>query len=45
MFIEVSKRLSVKDGTRIWRHFQRFAEYSDLKTLYQKFIPELVKVE
>lgn len=33
------------DATRIWKHFQRFADYEDLKELYQKCIPELAKFE
>ena len=33
------------DATRIWTYFQRFAEYDDLKELYQKCIPELAKFE
>ena len=39
------KKLDVSDGQRIWRHFQRFAEYSDLKDLYQKCIPVLARFE
>lgn len=31
--------LNIEDGKRIWRHFQRFAEYNDLKELYNKCIP------
>lgn len=46
---EYSKDLALKldknDATRIWKHFQRFAEYSDLKDLYAKCIPELAKFE
>ena len=38
-------KLSVSDGKRIWRHFQRFAEYNDLKELYSKCIPQLAKFE
>ena len=45
MITEMQKKLSAQDGKRIWRHFQRFAEYNDLKLLYNKFMPELVKVE
>ena len=33
------------DGKRIWRHFQRFAEYEDLRDLYKKCIPEISKFE
>lgn len=42
---EMNKKLTVTDGKRLWRHFQRFAEYNDLKLLYNKFMPELVKIE
>ena len=37
--------LDKDDGKRIWRHFQRFSEYEDLKNLYQKFMPFAVKFE
>lgn len=37
--------LTLEDGKKIWRHFQRFAEYNDLKELYTKCIPQLVKFE
>jgi len=33
------------DGQRIWKHFQRFSEYDDLKDLYGKVIPEIAKFE
>jgi hypothetical protein len=33
------------DGVKIWKYFQRFAEYSDLKDLYNKCIPEMAKFE
>lgn len=42
---ECKKKLTKHDGTRIWRHFQRFAEYNDLKDLYSMCIPELAKFE
>ena len=42
---EIFKKLSSSDGQRIWRHFQRFAEYEDLRDLYSKCIPQLVKFE
>ena len=45
MLADVRNKLSIQDGKRIWRHFQRFAEYNDLKLLYNKLMPELVKVE
>ena len=43
--IEVDMRITKKEGQRIWQHFDRFAEYSDLKDLYAKCIPELAKFE
>jgi hypothetical protein len=42
---DLSLKLDKNDATRIWKHFQRFAEYSDLKDLYAKCIPELAKFE
>lgn len=38
-------KLNKNDATAIWRHFQRFAEYDDLKDLYTKCVPELAKFE
>ena len=37
--------MGLNDGKKIWDHLQRFAEYSDLKDLYQKCIPQLAKFE
>lgn len=34
-----NRNLTIEDGKKIWRHFQRFAEYNDLKELYGKCIP------
>ena len=33
------------DGKKIWKHFQRFAEYDDLKDLYKRTMPEIMKFE
>ena len=41
----LSQKLDVNEGTKFWKHFQRFAEYSDLKSLHNKVIPELAKFE
>ena len=38
-------KLDKNDATAIWKYFQRFAEYDDLKELYGKCIPELAKFE
>ena len=45
LMLEISKKLTVKDGQRIWKHFQRFSEYNDLRDLYNKVIPEIAKFE
>lgn len=45
LIVDMQAKLTVQDGKRIWRHFQRFAEYNDLKLLYNKFMPELIKME
>lgn len=37
----VAQKLNLSEGQRIWRNFQRFAEYQDLKDLYMKCIPQL----
>jgi hypothetical protein len=43
--IELATKLDRNDGKKIWDQFQRFCEYSDLKELYSKCIPELAKFE
>ena len=45
VFKDIQSRLSGSDGKRIWRHFQRFAEYNDLKELYSKCVPEIARFE
>ena len=42
---ELEKRLTKLDGQRLWKHFQRFCEYEDLKDLYSKVVPEIAKFE
>ena len=42
---KVENRLTKQDGQRLWKHFQRFCEYEDLKDLYSKVIPEIAKFE
>ena len=41
----MAKKIDLKEAKKIWDQFQRFAEYSDLKDLYQKCIPQLAKFE
>ena len=38
-------KLNKSEATSIWVHFQRFAEYDDLKDLYVKCMPQLAKFE
>lgn len=38
-------KLDKNDAAGIWKHFGRFAEYADLKDLYNKCVPELAKFE
>ena len=42
---DLDSKLTIADGKRIWKHFQRFSEYDDLKDLYGKVIPEIAKFE
>ena len=37
--------MTIQDAQRLWRQFSRFAEYEDLKELYQRCIPEIGKFE
>lgn len=41
----LEKVLKVDDGKRIWKNFQRFAEYNDLKELYKKCVPQIADFE
>ena len=41
----MSKKLDYEDGKKLWRHFSRYAEYDDLKDLYKKVMPEILKFE
>ena len=34
-------KFEMKDAKRIWRHFERFAEYDEFNNLYKKLIPEI----
>ena len=38
-------KMDNEEGKKIWDNLQRFAEYNDLKDLYNKCIPELAKFE
>ena len=43
--MELATKLDRQDGKKIWDQFQRFCEYTDLKDLYSKVIPEIAKFE
>lgn len=42
---KINEKLDKAEGRKIKDHFQRFAEYSDLKELYKKTLPEIAKFE
>ena len=41
----IQKFATQGDIAQIWKYFERFAVYEDLKDLYSKTIPELAKFE
>ena len=45
VYTEAQSKLDKNDAKDIWTHFQRFAEYKDLKDLYHKCLPEIAKFE
>lgn len=45
VWLDLYKKVSTADAQRLWRHFQRFAEYEDLRDLYKKTLPEIQKFE
>jgi len=38
-------KLEKTDGKALWKNFQRFSEYEDLRELYNKVVPEIIKFE
>lgn len=42
---ELMIKINKDEGAKIWEHFQRFAEYDDLKDLYSKVLPPIAKFE
>lgn len=42
---ELDKKVEQDDLVKIWKHFDRFSLYDDLKVLYGKVIPEIAKFE
>lgn len=41
----MSDKVGQHDLIKIWKHFDRFALYEDLKELHQKTLPEIIKFE
>jgi hypothetical protein len=41
----LSGKPELSDLNKVWDHFQRFAEYKDLKHLHGIVIPEIAKFE
>ena len=42
---ELLNKLTRQDGQRLWKHFQRFCEYEDLKDLYGRVMPQIANFE
>ncbi|CDW74827.1 UNKNOWN [Stylonychia lemnae] len=42
---EVKQRTTQEETSRLWKNFQTYAEYNDLKELYNKVVPEVQKFE
>jgi hypothetical protein len=41
----IGRKIDREEVTKIWKHFERFAEYKDLKQLHKIVIPEISKFE
>ena len=41
----IASKIERDELTKVWDHFQRFAEYKDLKHLHTIVIPEIAKFE
>ena len=42
---EIHGKVGAEEMARVWAHFQRFAEYKDLKHLHGMVIPEIANFE
>ena len=42
---EIQTKVELRELGKVWEHFQRFAEYKDLKHLHGMVIPEIAKFE
>lgn len=40
---ELALKTPIEEAGKLWRHFKNFAEYKDLKSLYNKVVPEIDK--
>ena len=38
---ELKQKTNMEETVRLWKRFQQYAEYGDLKDLYQKVMPQL----
>ncbi len=38
---ELNLKTPIEEAGKLWRNFKNFAEYKDLKSLYNKVIPEI----
>ena len=43
--LDIKRKIDRDDMHKVWDHFQRFAEYKDLKKLHTMVIPEIAKFE
>ena len=41
----LKEKADFDEVTKIWKHFDKFALYDDLKDLYMKTVPEIFMVE
>ena len=42
---ELKQKTSNEETVKVWKNFQNYAEYNDLKDLYQKVIPQVSRFE
>jgi len=41
----LNRKIEREEVTKLWKYFERFAEYKDLKQLHNIVIPEITKFE
>ena len=42
---EVALKMNITEGQEIWKYFQKFAVYDDLKDLYHRCVPAIASFE